>query len=268
MGAMLDKDIASKLDKLRDYQKKYGTLVLTLFFVFTATFSLGVDSTLAKEGPDPLSPPIITTLPENISNQDLFYVGGKHSEPGSLITIYMQNSDTGETLSFQSVTDKKGDWFYDRSDFLPVGKYLLWAQAKLGDELSSPTGRENVRVESTALRLGSSRISYELLYLLVASMFMIATIILLARAMHHYKMANHRRKLLIKEIEEAEQSIHRGFAVVRRDIETALANMEHRKNSTQANREEIDRERELLVDLRTIEEAIGKEVWDIRSTAL
>lgn len=265
MGAMLDKDVATKLEKLREYQKKYGTLVLLLFLLINIFIFSGSNTAMAMAGENGVEPPIVTTLPNNITNQELFYVGGKHADPGALITIYLQNSDTGETLSFQTVTDKKGDWFYDRSDFLPVGKYLLWAQAKVGDQSSSPTGRENVVVEATALRLGSSHISYELLYLLVSSMFLIATVILFARALHHYRMAKHRKKLLLKEIEEAEQSIHRGFAIVRRDIETALSNMEHRKNNTVANREEIERERALLVDLRTIEDTIGKEVWDIRT---
>ena len=266
-GPENDAEIAKKLSQLHEYQKRYGHLVLVTFISISLLIGLSSKTLAMGSEGSGISSPIITTVSENISNNELFYVGGSHPTTGAFITIYLENEATGEVRNFTSVTDKKGDWFYSSHDFLSVGSYVLWAQASAGNLESPPTPREEIKVEKTAITLGSSRISYEVLYGFLALSFLIATITLLIRAYYYYHKTKLKHSLLMKEISEAEESIRRGFAMIKRDIENELSSIAKIKVSSQIRTEEQEREKQLLSDLRTVEENIGKEVWDIRGVA-
>jgi hypothetical protein len=67
----------------------------------------------------------------------------------------------------------------------------------------------------------------------------------------------------MKEIHEAEESIRRGFAVLRRDVQAELAVVGKIKLTKELSQEEKQRESELLRDLDWVERMIGKEVWDV-----
>ena len=70
----------------------------------------------------------------------------------------------------------------------------------------------------------------------------------------------------IKEMQEAQEAIRRGFAVLRRDIETELAFMRKIKLNKELSDEEKIREQQLVKDLASVEQEIGKEVFDIWGT--
>ncbi|MDZ4229681.1 MAG: hypothetical protein U1C53_00935, partial [Candidatus Veblenbacteria bacterium] len=64
-------------------------------------------------------------------------------------------------------------------------------------------------------------------------------------------------------IREAEESVRRGFAVLKRDIQAELNVVRKAKLSKQLSAEEHAREAELMKDLDWVEKYIGKEVWDV-----
>ena len=263
-GALRSREVSDKLEKLKEYQRRYGQLVLilTMGIIFSSLFSTPIS--LYAQSPKSVAVPIISTISDNLTNDELFYVGGKYPAEGATVTIYLENQDTGETRSFLSVSDKSGDWFYAHSDFLPVGRYVLWVQAQIGDVKSPPSSQITLEVEATAISIGSSHVSFEILYLTLSLLFMIATLVLSIRAAHYYRLARRRQALLSKEIAEAEASIHRGFALIRRDIEDELQIIAKLKTSNEFRSQEKEKEKKLLDDLREIEEMIGKEVWDVR----
>ena len=65
--------------------------------------------------------------------------------------------------------------------------------------------------------------------------------------------------------EEAEESIRRGFAVLKRDIEQELTLVRKTSTDTNLSAEERQKEKQLLKDLEEIRSRIGKEVWEIES---
>ncbi|HEY4515189.1 MAG TPA: cohesin domain-containing protein [Candidatus Paceibacterota bacterium] len=265
LGATANSEIAKKLEKLRMYQKRYGQLVVLFVLGAVLTLSFG-QRVFAQTDQDRSSPPTITTISDNISNQDLFYVGGRHNVYGSIITVYLQG-ESGDISSYLAVTDKKGDWFYSSSEFLSSGRYIVWTQAKYGNIESPPSAQVQVNVATTAIVFGSTRFSFQFIYGALSLLLAIAIVILLMRAMYYYNLTKRKHNLLIKEVEEAEASIHRGFAVIRRDMETELEGIKKIKMSSQLRAEEERREEQLRHDLEYIEETIGKEIWDIRANA-
>ena len=79
---------------------------------------------------------------------------------------------------------------------------------------------------------------------------------------HTYR-ASVKHRLLRKEIREAEESVKRGFAVLKRDIQGELDIIHKLKMSKVFSEAEAKQEEQLLSDLRSVEAIIGKEIWDI-----
>jgi len=258
---VLPDDIKNKIEELKSYREKYGKLSVFVG-VFLLSFFLFSGTTIAEESIT-LTPPLVSTVSRNISNEDIFYIGGKTENSGIDVFIYIQNLRTGETRNFIATSDNKGDWFYRHSDFLSSGEYLLWTQAVLGNLTSPPGPQVTVNVRQTALQFGSNRLSFETLYLIG---FILLFIVLVVLSLWTGSIVSRGRKkhlALTKEIKEAEESVRMGFAVLKRGIEAELSVIHKVKLNKNLSEEERQKEEQLLKDLSEMERYIGKEVWDM-----
>ena len=257
---LLPREVQKQLDELRRYKSRYGPKTFLLLFLLGA--SLLIPHFISAQQVE-LTPPLINTVSRNISNEEIFYVGGKTDVAEAKVILYLQNLEDGQTISHEVISDKSGDWFYRHDNFLSTGDYLLWTQGKVGDQLSPPSPQVQMTVRSTAIQFGSSRISYEILYfILVVILFIITVGLIIYIAFHAY----HGRKKhmhFVKEIREAEESVRRGFAVLRGDIRKEFDFIQKAKLNKVLSNEELAGERQLLKDLQEIEKYIGKEIWDI-----
>jgi hypothetical protein len=251
--------LQARLRELKEFRRRYGKLAILLMLIPLAFGRIAPAQAQTVE----LSPPLITTISRDVSEEEIFYVGGKVDVAGADVVIYLQNLRTGETESHGVTSDKRGDWFYRHSSFLGSGNYLLWAQTYFAGATSPPGPQERLSVRSTALHLGASRLSYETLYLILLFVMLFAIAGLVGYIVHHGLHAREKRKMAEKEIREAEESIRRGFAVLHRDIEAELAVVRKAKLGKELRDEERAREQQLLKDLAEVEKYIGKEVWDI-----
>jgi hypothetical protein len=259
--------VKEKLEELKKYRKKYGKLAVLLLLAGSLGLALVGPVNVFAEEEMQVSPPYITTVSRNISNEDIFYIGGKTDAAETEVVIYLQNLETGETQSQRVVSNKKRDWFYRHPTFLSTGNYLLWAQSRLGEAQSPPSPQFEMKVTPTAIQFGSSRFSFETIYLIFAIVLLIAVIGLSVFIAAHSSEARRKHKEFMKELREAEESVRRGFAVIRRDVELELAALKRAKPKSQAAMKEAkEKEEELMRDLRSIESQIGKEIWDIERT--
>ncbi len=160
--------------------------------------------------------------------------------------------------------DENGDWFYRHNTFLSPGEYLLWVQSKEGDQFSPPSSQKRMQVSQAAIVFGSNRLSYEAIYLFLVIVLLLAIFGLSIFIVFH--MYNGRKKFqkFQKEVSEAEESVRRGFAVLRRDIEAELTTVRNSNLEKQLTFEEKQREAELLNDLNFVQKRIGKEIWEIK----
>lgn len=259
--------VKRQLDELQRYREKYGKTLLLLLSV-TVGLSMLIGAPAANAEQISVSPPVITTISRNISNEEIFYVGGKTENPQTDVVVYLQDLRTGETSSVRVVSDNRSDWFYRHHTFLPSGTYLLWAQAKIGEEQSPPSPQVQFTVEKTALQIGATRVGAEVLYLIIVLVLGAVLVALIILIVVHGIRVKRNRVLFEKEIREAEESIRRGFAVLRRDVEAELAVVKKAHLSKELSSEEHAKEAQLLKDLDLIERYIGKEVWDVERTAI
>ncbi|MEK7634708.1 MAG: cohesin domain-containing protein [Patescibacteria group bacterium] len=259
--------IEKKLDEFEKYRSKYkGVSIFLIIISAGILFSGSVFAQETESQKIEFGPPVITTISRNISNEEIFYIGGKTDFSNTKVIIYLQNPKTGETLSQGIVSDKNGDWLYRHNAFLSSGNYILWAQSKIDEQLSPPSAQMQINVQRTAIQFGASRISYEVLYLIIIVIFLMIFIYVISRAVFHAYHAREKHKEFTKEIKEAEESIRRGFAVLRRDIEAELAVIKKVKLNKNISAEEKNKEDQLIKDINLIESYIGKEIWDIKKT--
>lgn len=259
----LPENIKRQLEELKRYRERYGGKTLLLLCII-GTMLFSSQQIFAQQVE--MNPPLITTVSRNISNEEIFYVGGKTDNPQTLVIIYFQNLQTGETRSESVTSDNRGDWFYRGNTFLPSGKYLLWVQGKITDQESPPSPQIEMRVQPTAIQFGASRISYEILYEGIIILLFLVLALLIGYIIFHAYHGKKKYTQFVKEMREAEEAIRRGFAVLRRDIEAELAYERRTRPKRSFTVEEKAREAQTLKDLEEIEQRIGKEVWDVWET--
>jgi len=271
----LPPEIKEKLDELKMLREKYKGLMPILFAFFFSTCFLTIAAIPAYSAPplDPpeevieLAPPIVTSVSRNISNKELLYIGGKVAIPKSEVKIFLQNLETGETTSYNVTSDAKGDWFYSHRTFLQSGKYLIWTQTRLQEATSPPSPQIPISVSAAALQFGASRLSYESIYLGAALALFALVVLLGSLSLYHYYHGKKKHNLLLEEIRKSEAMIHRGFAVLKKDIEAELAMVKRARASGTLSEKEKEQEEKILEDLQRIERYIGKELWEIEHTA-
>ena len=259
----LPPELRNQLNSLKEYQKKYGKLTM-LLLILLSSFFIG-SSVLAQNTKTisiiaPIDPPLITAVPKVISNEDIFYLGCKTETPNIEVVIFLQNLKTGETTSFIVDSNNLGDWFYRHDTFLSSGLYRLWAQSRIGDQLSPPSPQVQLKIQPTAIQFGASRISYEALYLGIIILLVIVSSILACYIIFHARHGRRKYNRFMKEVGEVEEAVRHGFAVLKRDIEAEITAV---RRAGRLTTEEKRREKELLDDLERIRKEIGKEILDI-----
>lgn len=258
--------LQQKRDEFNRKSGGFGTLKIILAlalissFIFYFLFSVGYVA--AQQTPLIVPPPLVTLVPIDLGNDDVWYLGGTASMPNAEVIIYLQSS-SGETFSFTTKANDRGEWFYSHAGFLREGRYKSWAQLKVEEKFSPPGPEVSFEIIATALRLGSFRISYETLYLIFALILLALLMSAAIFSFYHFRHYHQKNSLLKKEIREAEEEVRRGFALLRQDIKSELDLMAKVKKSRELSIEENRWEEKLINDLGFVENNILKEIGDI-----
>ncbi len=254
--------LKQQLDELQKYRAKYGKIGMVLLAI-TVSLMFG---NVAQAEDEVLGPPLINTVSKNISNEEIFYVGGKSGASNAEVVLYLQNLKSAETLSEVVQSDKNGDWFYRHDSFLNAGTYLIWAQTKISDQLSPPSPQIQMSVEATAVQFGATRLSYASIYLILLVFVAIAFAILITYVLYHSYHGRRKHGLLMKQFRDTEESLRRGFAVLNRDMQAELELLKKVKVNQALSREEAAKEEQILKDLKELEQHLSKEIWDLEET--
>ncbi len=211
-----------------------------------------------------LSPPSITSFSENLNNDEIFYVGGRTvtGEEG-VVVLFVQSLTSGEIHSYEVPIKQNGDWFYTSNTFLDSGNYILWTQLKLGDVTSPPSSQVQMVISSKAIQIGASRLSYEMLYLILMLLFAVISIGLGVFSYYHWRYGSRKYSSLQKEVREAQDAVRTGFITLHQDINHELQSVHTLRTSQQISPQDEEREKLLLQHLEEVNSHIEREVWDI-----
>lgn len=261
--------IEEKLAELQFYKQKYGkitsAILLGVLMSASILFSgLGANkNVLAAE----ITPPTIETYSEFIKDDELFYVAGRTVEPNTEVVVHLQNMVDGQAFNFSSISDKRGDWIYRHSSFLPGGKYIVWAHAKSGEELSVPSPQVELDVKPVALNWGGSRITYQTIYLVAISVLGVTVVLLSLFIVIALILARRKRLQFANTVRLAEQGLQHGFMALKRDLEAELALMQRATLGGEMAGEANVRAEQLRQDLKNIEDLVGRETVEMERFA-
>lgn len=259
LGDIKDPEIIARLKQLKEKRSEYFkhlAIILLMVASLVSYNQVRAQSSL-------LPSPIVTTVAEDITDEEIFYIGGKAPAVNSSIIIYLQSLHDGQTFSQTVEADSKGDWFYSYPNFLSPGRYLVWVQGKLGNQASAPSPQFEIGVSQTALQFGVSRISLEALYLIFVVIFLLSTVGLLSFILYHGHHARRKSRRLMSEVQRVDEAIKRGFLLLHKDLQTELAVLHQRKVAAILTHEDAEKEKKLLQDLDAIGKLIEKEVKDV-----
>ncbi len=264
-GILHHPSIADKWKAFSEKRKEHGTRTFSVLLLALLIFGIAKADSTQQNPVDNVSlePPIVTLFPKSISNDEIVYVGGRAAAPEAKVLIYLQQVETGSTVSEVAVTDKGGAWFYSFPRFLNAGHYIAWTQLKIGDQSSPPSSKIDLIVAPTAIQIGPYRLSYEDFYFSLFILFAAAFLGLLSFFIYHSYHFRTKSRRLTLAVNEAEESIRRGFAILRQDIGAELDIVRKAKLNKELSFEESRREEKLLKDLEAVNRYISKEVWEI-----
>jgi len=258
--------VQKQLEELKTYRKKYGKLAAVVLIAIAMSFggaSVRAQSVDAPRATSVLTPPNVTTISTDITTEETFYIGGETVVPSTDVVIYWNNLTTGETLSAITTSNGKGEWFYHHPTALVTGNYMLWAQSRIGETMSPPSPQLTMVIRTGAIKLGPARVSYEMLYLSIITLLIVILLTLGFLIIKHWATIKRQHRLFLEEVRKGEESIRRGFAILRRDMELEFALIKKAKMERKLSREEEGREAQLVKDLSAIEERVGQEIWEL-----
>jgi len=268
-------EVAQKLEELKQKQREFEetmrrfTVIVLALGLSWSMLSAALPAKGAASGQPATAPaltvnaPLINLAPQSISNREVLYLGGWANVPNADVVVTIEKTETGETFSGAATTGSDGNWFYSFPQLLDPGHYVAWAQVKFAGQSSEPSPRVDIAVEPTAIQLGAWRLDYQTLYLLLAMVFLLAVVVLLALIAHHARKLRIKKRIFASLLREAEESVRRGFSVLRHDIELELATVQKAKLEGDLSTEEKITEAQLLRDLNHIDRLIGKEIWKV-----
>lgn len=211
----------------------------------------------------PINVPEITDYSKFVVQGETIYVKGL-SYPNSIITLDLR-SDTGFEDHQEVKTNEEGAFEATWSNRVRSGEYTL--RAMVTDTFGAQSewsSSVSISVSAPAvLRIGNFVITYFAVFLILLTLLVLLAF-LLWREKHHYHGENQR---LIKEIREVEETVHRDFEKLRKDMRHQLKVIEKAKTVRELTLEEEAIAQRLKKNMDLTEKMIGKEVKEVRKGA-
>lgn len=261
--------VQQQLSELQKYRMKYGKLASAFLLLLGTFFAFGSATSFTKaqstnSGAD-LTAPLITSYSEKITEQEIFYVSGRTSDPNTEVQLQLQNLYDGQTFALATQSDKRGDWFYQHDGFLTPGKYIVWAQAVRGNEVSPPSAQSQISVQAVALTLAGTRVTTEMLYVGAITILIFIIVLLASYLALILKASRKKQQLLTAELNKAEESVRQGFLALKRDLQLELALVRKAGLTGELAGEERAREEQIEKDLEEIEKVIANEITETKA---
>lgn len=204
----------------------------------------------------PIEAPFITDYPQTLLPGSILSIKGT-AIPEATIKVYIQKDEkevkTGETKS-----DKEGRWTYIEVEPVEKGVYKVWAEAidSLGAR-SKPSEKVTILVSPPVfIRIGKLVIDY--LMTIITLLVLILAIVL--GIIWGWRKIKQRKKVLRKEITEAEKALYGAFKALREETEEQIAKLDGKPDLSERERKICE---DLKESLEISEKFIGKEIKDI-----
>lgn len=207
-----------------------------------------------------LEPPVITEYPKQLPSGESLVVKGTTKYANAQTTVWFEQK--GEEAKSQIVrNDANGNFTLVADTKLKDGIYKVWAEVI--DERgarSNPSEKVTISIERPAfLKLGSRAV---ILLAVVVPLVALIFIFLFIIWFGWHKFTQFRKKLQ-KEVQEAEDALHRAFDLLKEDIQDQIKMLEKAKTRRELTEEEAKILKQFRAHLGDAERFIRKEIKDI-----
>lgn len=207
-----------------------------------------------------LDAPRITKLPAELMVGELLEIGGE-TYPDVTVTVFLKNLRTGQISEQETKSNSLGNFNLIWGKSLTRGTYEVWAEA---EDVRGARSRPSVPVEITVksalfTTLGALFINY--ISLAILSTLLFFTLLFISWFGWH-KFTQFRKKLQ-KEVQEAEDALHRAFDLLKEDIQDQIKMLEKAKTRRELTEEEAKILKQFKAHLGDAERFIRKEIKDI-----
>lgn len=206
-----------------------------------------------------LEPPIITEYPRELQSGEVLIIKGT-AYPNAQVVIWLQK-EKEEAKSSIIKSDREGKFIFVADEKPKDGIYKLWAEAI--DERgarSKPTEKLTIVIKQPEI-LKTCSLAVNFLAVIIPLIALILLLIFLLWFGWH-KFSLMRRKVK-KEVQEAEQALHKAFDLLKEDIQEQIELLEKVKSKRELTEEEIKIIKQLKKDLDDAEKFVRKEIEDI-----
>ncbi len=163
--------------------------------------------------------------------------------------------------SYDVESDKEGNFIFIAGEKPKDGIYQLWSEVidKRGAR-SGPSDKLTIVVQRPAILEVAAR---AVTFLAVIIPLIALIILLLILVWYFWNKFKHMRNRLRKEVNEAEQALHKAFDLLREDIREQVKMLEKTKTRRELTKEEEKVIKRLKKDLGDAEKFVKKEIKDI-----
>lgn len=213
---------------------------------------------------DSLWPPVITEYTDELESGELLFVKGNAGYPDAKITIWLQRLDD-KPVSYEVISDKENSFSFVTEEKFKNGVYTLWVIVT--DDRGAISDEENSERVTILIRrpplLAFGIIAMDVLSVTIPLIALIFTLIfMLWWSKHKYNMF---RKRLRKEVNEADQALHKAFDLLRIDVKEQIKLLEKTKKNRRLTMEEKKIMKILKDNLNDAEKFVAKEIEDIKN---
>ena len=207
----------------------------------------------------PIKAPIFSEYPKELTEGEILKIKGK-TYPEAIAEIFFK-SDDGKILSRETKADEQGNFALIWQDQLKSGVYTFWAEVTdTRGAKSEKSGIYSVVIKQEAfIKIGSLIITY--LTAIVSLLVILFALFFLGYYLW-YRLTLFRRKIK-KEVQEAEQTLHKAFALLKKDIREQIKLLEKTRTKRQLTEEEEKIIKQFRKDLDDAEKFVRKEIEDI-----
>lgn len=214
----------------------------------------------AEFSTEALKAPIIEEYTEKIAGGEILIARGT-TYPNVQVAAWLQK-EQDEPKKHIIQSDDKGNFIFSLEEKLKDGVYKLWFEVIDGRSAKSvPTDKLTIIVEKSAIcRIGTW--SVDIISLVIPLIVFI--VLLLAAGLFVRRRYLAFKKIILKEVDEAEKILHQSFIALREEIEEQVAKLDG--FSALSDREKNVRD-DLKNALEISEKFIKKEINDIGQKA-
>lgn len=198
-----------------------------------------------------LKPPVITEIPEKITEEEVLIVKGISFYPEAKVEFYIQGN--GEEIKGQAVTDENGDWNYICAEKFEKGEYEVWAK------VIDKRGAQSSLSKRTGIKIIPRSFIKAFAWLIIIILIIIILILM-------WIMFDQRKKCLLKikkikkETQDIKNTTERVFAALAEEVEEQIDVLDKKPRLSNEEKKAINKLKEALNISRDF---INKEIKDV-----